>query len=110
MTSDEHVTTPGRLRYTGHGQILRDARKSMPVFSVRVDLHARPTGELRPLCPGLAARCSLPVASARRWVEAGRNRWRHRGATPTMGVGVVYARSTTIQAQPSSIDAGIAQV
>jgi hypothetical protein len=27
-----------------------------------------------------------------------------------MGVGVVYARSTTIQAQPSSIDAGIAQV
>jgi quinol monooxygenase YgiN len=27
-----------------------------------------------------------------------------------MGVGVVYARSTTIQAQPSSIDAGIAHV
>ncbi|MDT5333108.1 MAG: hypothetical protein QOF31_4405, partial [Mycobacterium sp.] len=37
-------------------------------------------------------------------------RWRHRGAAPTRGGWTVYARSTTIQAQPSSIDDGIAYV
>src|SRR5690348_17229146 len=87
MTSDEHVTTPGRLRYTGHGQILRDARKSRPVFSVRVDLRARPTGELRPDCPGLAVRSRWPVASARRWVEAGRQPVAPPGRYPDDGGG-----------------------
>jgi quinol monooxygenase YgiN len=38
------------------------------------------------------------------------DRWRHRGAAPTKRGWIVYARSTTIQAQPSSIDAGIAHV
>jgi hypothetical protein len=38
------------------------------------------------------------------------NRWRHRGAAPRRKGWTVYARSTTIQAQPSSIDAGIAHV
>lgn len=39
------------------------------------------------------------------------DRWRHRGATPYPTRGwIVYARTTTIQAQPSSIDAGIAYV
>jgi heme-degrading monooxygenase HmoA len=38
------------------------------------------------------------------------NRWRHRGATPEGKGWVVYARSTTIQAQPSSIDAGVAHI
>ena len=37
-------------------------------------------------------------------------RWRHRGAAPTKGGWTVYARSTTIQAQPSSIEAGVAYV
>ena len=36
--------------------------------------------------------------------------WRHRGATPEKRGWTVYARSTTIQAQPSSIDDGIAYV
>ena len=36
------------------------------------------------------------------------DRWRRRGAAPTGDGLTVYARSTTIQAQPSSIDAGIA--
>jgi len=38
------------------------------------------------------------------------NRWRHRGAAPRGKGWIVYARSTTIQAQPSSIDAGVAQI
>src|SRR5262249_43379681 len=40
------------------------------------------------------------------------DRWRHRGAAPNNGKEgwIVYARSTTIRAQPSSIDAGIAHV
>jgi quinol monooxygenase YgiN len=38
------------------------------------------------------------------------NRWRHRGAAPRGKGWVVYARSTTIQAQPSSIDAGVAHI
>jgi heme-degrading monooxygenase HmoA len=38
------------------------------------------------------------------------NRWRHRGAAPRGKGWIVYARSTTIQAQPSSIDAGVAHV
>ena len=38
------------------------------------------------------------------------NRGRHRGATPEGKGWVVYARSTTIQAQPSSIDAGVAHI
>lgn len=38
------------------------------------------------------------------------DRWRHRGAAPSKRGWIVYARSTTIQAQPSSIDAGIAHV
>jgi hypothetical protein len=37
-------------------------------------------------------------------------RWRRRGAAPTVGGWIVYARSTTIQAQPSLIDTGIAHV
>jgi heme-degrading monooxygenase HmoA len=37
-------------------------------------------------------------------------RWRHGGAAPNKGGWTVYARSTTIQAQPSNIDAGIAYV
>ncbi len=36
-------------------------------------------------------------------------RWRHRGAAPNKRGWIVYARSTTIHAQPSSIDAGVAQ-
>ena len=37
------------------------------------------------------------------------DRWRHRGAAPNKKGGwIVYARSATIQTQPSSIDAGIA--
>jgi hypothetical protein len=35
-------------------------------------------------------------------------RWRHRGAAPTKGGWTVFARSTTIHAQTSSIDDGIA--
>ena len=38
------------------------------------------------------------------------NRWRHRGAAPRRKGWTVYARSTTIQAQPSSIDAGVAHI
>src|SRR6201986_2398631 len=38
------------------------------------------------------------------------NRWRHRGAAPRRKGWIVYARSTTIQAQPSSIDAGVAHI
>ena len=38
------------------------------------------------------------------------DRWRHRGAAPTQEGSIVYARSTTIQAQPLSIDIGIAHV
>ena len=38
------------------------------------------------------------------------NRWRHRGAAPRGKGWIVYARSTTIQAQPSSIDAGVAHI
>jgi heme-degrading monooxygenase HmoA len=38
------------------------------------------------------------------------NRWRHRGAAPRGKGWAVYARSTTIQAQPSSIDAGVAHI
>lgn len=39
------------------------------------------------------------------------DRWRHRGAAPNRrGWGIVHARSSTVQAQPSSIDAGIAHV
>jgi hypothetical protein len=38
------------------------------------------------------------------------DRWRHRGAAPTQEGSVVYARSTTIQAQPLSVDIGIAHV
>ena len=37
-------------------------------------------------------------------------RRRHRGAAPNKGGWTVYARSTSIQAQPSNIDAGIAYV
>lgn len=37
-------------------------------------------------------------------------RWRHRGAAPTREGSIVYARSTTIQAQPLSVDIGIAHV
>ena len=36
--------------------------------------------------------------------------WRHRGRCPDTEGRIVYARSTTIEAQPSSIDAGIAHV
>jgi heme-degrading monooxygenase HmoA len=40
------------------------------------------------------------------------NRWRHRGRCPEEKEKgwIVYARSTTIQAQPSSIDAGVAHL
>jgi heme-degrading monooxygenase HmoA len=38
------------------------------------------------------------------------NRWRHRGAAPRGKGWNMYARSTTIQAQPSSIDAGVAHL
>jgi hypothetical protein len=38
------------------------------------------------------------------------DRWRRRGAAPRGKGWIVYARSTTIQAQPSSIDAGVAHV
>src|ERR1700726_4133777 len=38
------------------------------------------------------------------------NRWRRRGAAPRGKGGAVYARSTTIQEQPSSIDAGVAHI
>jgi len=38
------------------------------------------------------------------------DRWRHRGAAPRGKGWIVYARSTTIQAQPSSIDAGVAHI
>jgi hypothetical protein len=38
------------------------------------------------------------------------NRWRHRGAAPRGKGWIVYARSTTIQAQPSCIDDGVAHV
>jgi heme-degrading monooxygenase HmoA len=38
------------------------------------------------------------------------NRWRRRGAAPRGKGWIVYARSTTIQAQPSSIDAGVAHI
>ena len=39
------------------------------------------------------------------------DRWRHRGAAPTQrGWGIVHARSTSVQAQPSSIDAGLAHI
>jgi heme-degrading monooxygenase HmoA len=38
------------------------------------------------------------------------DRWRHRGAAPTKGGWIVYARTTTIDAQTSKIDAGIAYV
>jgi hypothetical protein len=38
------------------------------------------------------------------------NRWRHRGATSGGKGWAVYARSTTIQAQPSSIEAGVAHL
>src|ERR1700758_121626 len=38
------------------------------------------------------------------------NRWRHRGAAPRKRGWIVYARSTTVQAQPSSIDAGLAHI
>jgi heme-degrading monooxygenase HmoA len=38
------------------------------------------------------------------------NRWRHRGAAPRGKGWNVYARSITIQAQPSSIDAGVAHI
>lgn len=39
-----------------------------------------------------------------------RVRWRRRGAAPIQGGWIVFARSTSIQAQPSNIDAGIAFV
>ena len=38
------------------------------------------------------------------------DRWRHWGAAPNKRGWTVYARSTTIQAQPASIDEGIAYV
>jgi heme-degrading monooxygenase HmoA len=38
------------------------------------------------------------------------DRWRHRGAAPIQGGWIVYARSTTVQAQPGFIDAGIAHI
>ncbi len=39
------------------------------------------------------------------------DRWRHRGAAPNNERGwIVYARSTTIQAQSECIDTGIAHV
>jgi hypothetical protein len=38
------------------------------------------------------------------------DRWRHRGAAPIREGSIVYARSTTIQAQPLSVDIGIAHV
>jgi heme-degrading monooxygenase HmoA len=38
------------------------------------------------------------------------DRWRHRGAAPRGKGWNMYARSTTIQAQPSSIDAGVAHI
>jgi hypothetical protein len=37
-------------------------------------------------------------------------RWRHRGAAPNKWGWTVYARSTSVQAQPSNIDAGVAYV
>src|SRR3979411_1656184 len=37
-------------------------------------------------------------------------RWRHGGAAPKRGGWTVHARSTTVQAQTSSIDAGIAHI
>ena len=36
--------------------------------------------------------------------------WRHRGAAPKREGSIVYARSTTIQAQPLSVDIGIAHI
>jgi heme-degrading monooxygenase HmoA len=42
--------------------------------------------------------------------KVGLVRWRHRGAAPDRKGWIVHARSTTVQARPSSIDAGIAHV
>src|ERR1700751_658809 len=52
------------------------------------------------------AHCHGDSGGGRCWV----NRWRHRGAAPRGKGWIVYARSTTIQARPSSIDAGVAQI
>src|ERR1700757_2163528 len=52
------------------------------------------------------AHCHADLSGGRCWV----NRWRHRGAAPRGKGWIVYARSTTIQAQPSSIDAGVAHI
>ena len=38
------------------------------------------------------------------------DRWRYRGAAPILRGSIVFARSTTIRVQPSSIDAGISFV
>lgn len=50
----------------------------------------------------------LPRCSDRRRVEG--IRWRHRGAAPLGRGWIVYARSTTVQAHPESIDTGIAHI
>lgn len=49
----------------------------------------------------------MPVLAGRKLIGGG---WRHRGAASSGEGWTVYARSTTIQAQPSSIDDGIAFV
>lgn len=49
----------------------------------------------------------MPVLCGRKLIGGG---WRHRGVTSSGEGWTVYARSTTIQAQPSSIDDGIAFV
>src|SRR5580693_176989 len=57
--------------------------------------------------------CHIPeaIASGNRSEEGiWWDRWRHRGAAPTEEGSTVYARSTTIQAQPLSVDIGIAHV
>src|SRR6185312_17461737 len=68
----------------------------------------------RPAEPGIrpvADRRPENIAASYRQEEGNWwDRWRHRGAAPTWKGSTVYARSTTIQAQPLSVDIGIAHV
>lgn len=53
---------------------------------------------------------SKPLCSRERGRTVGPDRWRYRGAAHEGWGWAVYARSTTIQANQSSIDAGVAHV
>jgi len=52
----------------------------------------------------------VSVARQRLREECGDDRQRRRGAAPIRGRRIVFARSTTIQARPESIDAGVAYI